>query len=276
VVALPEEARPLARLMPDARRERRRVPNPTGGRLDFRLIPPGAPPVQQLSGHVDGQPLSVAWAGAGAAGASRAAEALLQGGAEALLAVGFAGALSPSLRPGDLLLATEVIEPEGDRWPADPQWLAAFREMLPACRGGDPSAMISRAKRSRSCPRLYLGKLVTAAQVVATAAEKRRLGEEMGALAVDMESAAVARRAAEAGVPMLALRAITDGADESLPLDFALCFDSDGQFHHLRLIGLLARRPRAVGGLIRLGRHSSQAGQSLASFLAGTLPGLST
>jgi len=56
----------------------------------------------------------------------------------------------------------------------------------------------------------------------------------------------VARCAAAAGAPMAALRAITDGAHEPLPLDFELCFDSDGQFHHTRLIRLLARHPAAV------------------------------
>jgi len=71
---------------------------------------------------------------------------------------------------------------------------------------------------------------------------------------------------------MMALRAITDSADENLSLDFELCFDPDGQFHPTRLIGLLARRPLAVGGVMRLGRHSARAGQALASFLAWYLP----
>jgi hypothetical protein len=73
---------------------------------------------------------------------------------------------------------------------------------------------------------------------------------------------------------MAALRAITDGFDEPLPLDFNRCIDSNGQFHHARLILLLARRPLAVGGLVRLGRHSARAGQALASFLALCLPDL--
>ncbi len=67
---------------------------------------------------------------------------------------------------------------------------------------------------------------------------------------------------------MVAIRAITDGVDESLPLDFNLCFDSTGQFRRARLMALLARRPRAVRPLLRLGRHSALAAHSLASFLA--------
>jgi adenosylhomocysteine nucleosidase len=277
VVALPEEARALARLIPGARRERIPAGDAPERQRGSSFVPPGVPPVQRLSGQLDGQPLSIAWAGAGPGCAARAADVLLDEGAEGLLAIGFAGALSPTLRPGDLLLATEVVGPEGAGWPADASWLAAFLEAPTACRGGDPSVMITTAKHppSPDPTRLYSGKLLSATRVVVAAVEKRRLGEETGAVAVDMESAAVARRAAAAGVPMLALRGITDGAEESLPLDFALCFDSAGQFHHLRLIGLLARRPRAVGGLICLGRRSSQAGRALAAFLALKLPGIS-
>lgn len=265
VVALPEEARALARVMSGRRRERK----PGHG--------PRAAAPQLLSGALAGQPVLIAWAGAGSAGAAAAAGVLLQRGAEALLAVGFAGALSPALRPGDLLAATEVTGPEGGRWPADAGWLAAFERISGAtdgCLTEASSAIIGVPDHPRgtSHPSLHLGGLVTAPRVVAAASEKRRMREQTGALAVDMESAAVARCAAAAGVPMVALRAITDAADASLTLDFELCFDSEGQFHYLRLIGLLARRPVAVGGLLRLGRHSAQAGRALGTFLAAYLP----
>jgi adenosylhomocysteine nucleosidase len=107
-----------------------------------------------------------------------------------------------------------------------------------------------------------------------TAAEKLLLGEETGALAVDMESAAVMRQAAAAGVPALALRAISDRAGESLPLDFNLCLDTHGQLRLARLLLLLARHPRAIGPLTRLGRQSAAAGRSLARFIGDHLPRL--
>jgi adenosylhomocysteine nucleosidase len=53
-------------------------------------------------------------------------------------------------------------------------------------------------------------------RVVATPEEKRALGAG-GALAVDLESAQVARAATEAGVAWLALRAIVDDAHTALP-----------------------------------------------------------
>jgi adenosylhomocysteine nucleosidase len=238
VVALPEEARPIAGAMSVHRRW-----SQGGCRL--------------LEGTCAGRPVALAWAGAGGDRAARASEALLGHGVSALLALGFAGALVSHLQPADILAATEVAEWRGERRAADPELL---------------SALSDRSAHSRFSSSLHLGPLLTSSRVATSAAEKRRLGEETGALAVDMESAAVVRRAAEAGVPSLALRVITDRADEDLPLDFNLCFDSDGQFSRARLILLLARRPGAVGGLVRLGLHSARAGRALASLLAWYLP----
>ncbi len=215
---------------------------------DPRAFKSGRDPTVRLRiGDLGDRRILLGWAGAGAQPAARAATVLLEEGVGALLAAGFAGALAPDLRPGDIVAAFEVIEPDGTRWTADPDLLA---------RCPPESATFHR------------GPLLTIAHVVPTATEKRRLREETGAVAVDMESAAVARCAAGAGAPFLALRVITDAADECLPLDFNLCFDSNGQFHRARLLPLLARRPAAVPGLIRLGRHSAFAGRSLATFLS--------
>jgi adenosylhomocysteine nucleosidase len=211
--------------------------------------------------------VEIAWSGAGEVCAARAATALIAMGADSLLAVGFAGALAPGIRPGELLLATSVVGENGARWPAD----ARLRERL-AVAGTAPAAAGASAATPGAAPAFHQGALVTVPRVVTTAPEKYRLGEETGALAVDMESAAVARTAAKAGVPMAALRVITDDVDEQLPLDFNRCIDSEGQFHYGRLMRLLARRPLAVGSLVRLGRHSALAGQTLASFLALALP----
>jgi adenosylhomocysteine nucleosidase len=170
---------------------------------------------------------------------------------------------------GDLLLASQVFTAEDASWTAD----AHLRERLSSATVSWAGSTAS-TRRAMPKPSLIQGSLITAPRVLTTSLEKQRLGKETGASAVDMESAAVAVRAAEAGVPMAALRAITDAVDEQLPLDFNRCLDSDGQFHHGRLMLLLARHPGAVGGLIRLGLHSACAGQALASFLAVALPAL--
>jgi adenosylhomocysteine nucleosidase len=236
IVALPEEARALARVLRGVRQESIRSSD-------------GASPCRLLMGQLGGRRVVLVRSGAGAAGAARGAAAALERGADTLLAVGFAGSLSPAIGPGELLIASEVVEPSGACWPVDGGLLRELqRTVAPGVR-------------------VHCGRLLTAPRVVAGAEEKRRLGEETGALGVDMESASIARCAARARVPLGVLRAITDGAGESLPPNLDTCFDSAGQFHRARLLPLLVRRPAALRGLLRLGHHSGRAGSALATYL---------
>src|SRR5215470_12340080 len=85
-----------------------------------------------------------------------------------VLSAGFAGALSSSLKVGDLVLATEVADADGRTWPA------TWPGDLPAGEWKPPLAR---------------GRVLTTAGLVADPAEKHRLGEQHQALAVDMESA---------------------------------------------------------------------------------------
>ncbi|HEY4973461.1 MAG TPA: hypothetical protein VII41_07625, partial [Steroidobacteraceae bacterium] len=61
------------------------------------------------------------------------------------------------------------------------------------------------------------GALLTSEAAVAAAALKASLFRDTAAVAVDMESAAVAEVAAEHGLPFIALRVILDTARDSLP-----------------------------------------------------------
>ncbi|HEY6912135.1 MAG TPA: hypothetical protein VI356_22340 [Myxococcales bacterium] len=109
-----------------------------------------------------------------------------------VVSCGFAGALSPALRAGELLMASAVRAADG--------------ELLPA----------PELPWSRALPQAARGEIACAERVVATPEQKRALAAG-GAVAVDLESAQVARAAVAAGVPWLALRAIVDDARTSLP-----------------------------------------------------------
>ena len=245
VVALEEEARAVARLM-EARRR----------------ICKG--PVTAIHGSIGGQPVTLlAWAGMGAAAAT-ATECVLRSGVAAIAAVGFAGSLTSHLQPGDALAATWVMDAKGERWESDPELIEALGTW--SLNRGSPNRIATRTSG------LYYGQLLTSPQIVATATEKRRLGEETGALAVDIESGVVMRRAMEAGVPSIAFRVITDRVDEPLPLDFSLCCDSNGRLHRSRLVRMLARRPAAWVGMLRLARQSALAARTLTALLGWFVP----
>jgi adenosylhomocysteine nucleosidase len=166
-----------------------------------------------------------------------------------VLVAGFAGALDASLRVGDVVLATEVADGQGECWPAP--WPGE----LPAGRWQPP---------------LRRGRVLTLPQLAASPEEKRRLGQEHAAVAVDMESSAAARLCARHGVPFGCVRAISDSSDEPLAAELAAVL-SRGRVSPLRLLLALARSPGLGRDLWRLARHSRLAAEQLAKALGELL-----
>jgi adenosylhomocysteine nucleosidase len=144
--------------------------------------------------------------GIGADHAARAARALVASGAGALLSWGVAGALDPALACGAAVLPCEVLRPAGA---ANGSTLQRFQ----TCRAWRERLLAALQGHAR----VVSGALLSSAAPVATAAGKAGLFHHTRAVAVDMESAAVAAVAADHGLPFIALRVILDTARDSLP-----------------------------------------------------------
>jgi nucleoside phosphorylase len=180
---------------------------------------------------------------------------------------GFAGSLVPELAVGDLLLATEVCDEAGGRWPTasllfsrDPKGSAWNANALPfGSRLNDVPGMNVRQ-----------GPLLTMSTLVADPSEKQRLGRLHGCLAADMESTAVARLCGERGLPFACLRAISDDAASGLSPGLAQVL-SGGRVSAWRLLAHLVRRPWGLGELIRLERDTRRAARALAAVLVDWL-----
>ncbi len=178
--------------------------------------------------------------GVGRANAARAAEALAaRHSLTGLISAGFAGALAPELRVGDLVVDTEV-----------PQWGALAGRMGAVA-----------------------GRIQTVDHVVCTATERRELAARTGAIAVDMESAAVAEVARRRGLPYAAVRSITDSAERNWALDWNRCRRPDGSFRLLSLLGQALRTPQGVAEIRQLWYASRIASRSLRHFLGELLGG---
>lgn len=176
----------------------------------------------------------LATSGIGPGRAQRLADDLMRHPPRAIVAAGFCGALSGSLRVGDTLAFDRVVDSAtGEVYAADPALLAA---------AGD----------------LRRGTLVSVDRIVRTPEGRAALDGD----AVDMESAVLARSAREHGVPFLAVRAVSDDATEALP-DLAGAIDPFGRPRALRLAGLLLRDPGSVRSLARLSASSRQASAAL-------------
>ncbi len=101
--------------------------------------------------------------------------------------------------------------------------------------------------------------------------EKKALFCRTGAVAVDMESAAVATVAQKANVPFVAIRAIAESADMTIPRSLLTAVDEFGRLRPFVLVRRLAAHPRELLPLIHLGKgfRAAQATLSTVAHLAG-------
>ena len=119
--------------------------------------------------------------------------------------------------------------------------------------------------RAGECGAMIVEKFLVSDRVVSTAGEKTSLGASGDA--VDMESLYILSAASHREIPAVAIRAISDGVESSLPLDFDRTFNERGAVSLPRVLGQIVTRPRRIGGLIRLAHESERAAAALAGFL---------
>jgi len=165
------------------------------------------------------------------------------------------------------------VEWKGDRW-----WLIAngpgpklVRDALGERR--DVHGIISTGFCGALDPALAPGSIVQTGivswpRVAITALEKRSLRELTGAAAVDMEFEQVGAIAREWGVPVRAIRAVSDTAAEDLPLDFNRYRDKNGRFSRGRIAFAALTRPWVIPGLLHLERNCRLAADQLGEFFA--------
>ncbi len=182
-------------------------------------------------------------AGMGAENASHAAQVLIDAGCQRLLSWGTAGALMTNLRSGDLLIPTYVINAEGCHLETHTEWREKF------------VSLINRPAQS--------GPLLSSPEVLSTATRKQQAQQNSDAIAVDMESAAIARLAIQHSIPFMTIRTVVDTAEMSVP-DYALqTIDRYGRSRPLKTLCAIARHPTSLAALIKLGSAFKQALRTL-------------
>lgn len=170
---------------------------------------------------------------------------LVSEGCLGLVSFGIAGGLEPSLDPGALVIVASVIGPDGSRTECDPKWR---RRLINVLRG-ELSVVESDVFGSD--------------RAVLLSQEKRRLHVETGAIAVDMESHAVAQVAAAHGLSFLAVRAIADPVSRDIPSWVPGLVGSDGRPRTPAVIAGIAANPLQLPALISLGVDSEKAFRTL-------------
>jgi adenosylhomocysteine nucleosidase len=162
-----------------------------------------------------------------------------------VISFGVAGGLCPSLKSGDVVVATEVMAGDS-RWLAG---LALSEELIAGTALGNS--------------RVVQGGLVGVEQIIAAQSGKAALHSETGAIAVDMESHIAAAYAAEAGLPFAALRVVSDPAGRALPALATSAIKPNGDIDLRKLFRGLVRNPLTLRALVSTGLDFNRALRSL-------------
>lgn len=213
-----------------------RVRKYTGGEFVFR------------GGRYDEIRIVVVQSGMGFAKARRATQALIDAHTPSwILSAGFSGSLSPEMKVGQIVMADSIADLHGHELTVDLK--------MPA----DPENG------------LYVGRIVTSDELVRTVQEKENLAGRLGAIAVDMESLAVAQVCQETKTRFLAVRAISDDMSADLPPEILSVFGSTGTMRLGAAVGSVWKRPGSIKDMWKLREQARQAAERLATFLDGVI-----
>lgn len=225
VAALPIEIAPLV-----AKCEK--VKKYSGGDFTFR------------GGMYRGLRLAFVETGTGGTRAGRGAKAMIEGHSpEWVLSVGFSGGMIPQMRPGDIVVANEIVDQHGNDLKID---------------------LRMQEDRERG---LFVGRILMADGIARTVAEKKELHERTGALAVDMESLAVARACQAAGTKFMAIRVVSDDMTADLPPEILTILGTTGNVRLGATLGAVWNRPESVKDLWNLRSRANSVAERLAGFL---------
>jgi len=204
-----------------------------------------------------GHEVALAISGIGKVAAAHTAT-LLARHVSALLVVGTAGGLGAGVGPGDVVVATAALQhdldarPLFDRWvqpesglsrfPVDPAWTRALLAAADQVVSGQAGAGVTGRE-----PRRHAGLLVSGDRFIGSAKTAQRLRRDLpDALAVDMESAAVAQVCHAAGTPIGIVRTISDRADGDAGVDFGAFVRGAARLHRDLVITALAAQAEAT------------------------------
>ncbi len=116
-------------------------------------------------------------------------------------------------------------------------------------------------------PEVRRGTLLTVGRVAATPQEKKALREKYSAVAVDMETSALAEEAKSRNLPFASVRAITDTADQEL-IDCGHLVADDGEVSKLKAGWHVLTHPGDLKSMIDLGKHAKTATANLTEYVS--------
>lgn len=147
-------------------------------------------------------------------------------GADRIVFTGVAGGIDPSLRVGDIVVATRLVQHDLDARPLFarheiPLLGRTYLDADPALTNSLGAAARAYSASHPAAPRVVEGLIASGDQFFSSDAARSSLRDALPeTLCVEMEGAAVAQVCAEHGVPLAVVRTISDAAGDHAATDF--------------------------------------------------------
>ena len=217
---------------------------------------PLGPGLRGFKGRIGTEEIYLVATGIGIAQARESARRALQTlpPPRMVISTGVAGALAPGLRAGDLVIADRLLM-EGSQD-------SSFDEIARLAPDAAQSVQDTLRRAGLTCS---TGALLTAKRVLANAEAKGSAYGRTGAIAVDMESAAIAAEFAVSAVPFVCIRAVIDEAGDEIP--GAELPDETGRVAPLKAAAYFLKNPGALARVPTMLRNLSRATFAIAAAL---------
>jgi len=169
------------------------------------------------------------------------ANKLVKNGCSVLISFGLAGALDPKLAAGDLIIPKSVADAEANIFKSDYDL---------------QRKMVNHFSKHFNVSE---GKLFGSEAIIWSIREKKRIFQIHKATTVDMESLGVARAATENNCPFLIVRAISDTANQDLPIKSLASVGLNGSINPGNILKDLTKNLNETPSLLRLAYNSHKA-----------------
>ena len=193
-------------------------------------------------GRLAGREVVIVRSGIGKVAAATAAEAMILRYAPSLIVnTGVGGSLSADLSVTDIAIADRAVEHDMDTTAlGDPAGLLSGINVIYLPSDADAVEKMRLAAETLGY-HAKVGTIASGDRFVASAAEKERIVSLFGAIACDMEGAAISHVAYLNGTPAVILRAVSDNADGSSHMDYPTFLADAAARSHALLLEFLRR-----------------------------------
>lgn len=186
-------------------------------------------------GKIRGKKVVVLKAGVGKINASYSTAVLVQNfDIDALIFTGVAGGLHPESLPGDIVIGDRVFQHDFGKYDGNGFSVTTYRELtggrqtdlfIPSdpilvAKSQSASELVEFNSLSEKTPSVFTGLIATGDMFVSSPEKAQWLYGEYGALAAEMEGAAVAHICRTLGIPFVVIRSCSDNANHDARVNF--------------------------------------------------------